>query len=323
MKIFPKQRMRVADGLHLLVPNHFVYTDFGIRELGEACYDGRRFVMTDAPGTGFIVRATESYSYNKFVRSVKARQRHSYLRLLLGLEPDFDRTIEAVGKALQQSTDPYGKELLECYANALTIARTEERVERIIRGIKDGMHHRSNRYLESVLNHYKSRIRQLERDMVSVVWHVKDHCSAETYEAYRKVVEAFAKVASSRRIWFYDKTRRKQYVQVFFDLGVFDFIHSEVHLPLLRTPEGVTYYLLPDAMIVARSSVDFDVVPLKTLTVVCQELAIEESHESMVGRLGDAASMIRIPEFNLTFFFYHVRPVVHFVRALDKLKETL
>ena len=76
-------------------------------------------------------------------------------------------------------------------------------------------------------------------------------------------------------------------------------------------------------MIVARSSFDFDVVPLKTLTIVSQELAIEEPTEAMLGQMGDAASMIKIPEFDLNFYFNHVRAVVDFVRAVDRLKETL
>ncbi len=323
MKLFPKKRVRVADGLHLFISNHFVYTDFGIRDLDEMRYSGRRFVMSDAPGTGFIVRITESHSYNRFVRSVRARHKTNYLRLLLGLEPDFDRIIDAGNKALSQGGDRYRKELLECYVNALSVARTEEYTERVIRGIKDSMHYRHNKFLSSVLNHYKNKVRQLEHDMMSVVWQVKDHCSAETYAAYREMVDAFSRVAASRRVWFFDKSKQKSYTQVFFDMGVFDFIHSEGYLPMMRTPRGVTYYLLPDVVIVARSSTDFELVPLKTLTVVCQELAIEETTESMVGRLGDAASMIRIPEFDLTYFFYHVRPVVNFVNALEKLKETL
>ena len=71
----------------------------------------------------------------------------------------------------------------------------------------------------------------------------------------------------------------------------------------------------------ARSTVDFDLVPIKGLTVVCQELAIEETVEVISSRLGDAASMVRIPEMDLTWYFNHVRPVMHFIGAYDHLRE--
>ena len=42
-----------------------------------------------------------------------------------------------------------------------------------------------------------------------------------------------------------------------------------------------------------------------------------------MNRIGDAASMIKIPELNLDYYFNHVHPVVDFVNALDRMKETL
>ena len=323
MKILPKKRVKVTEGLYVNVSNHFYYTDFGIRDAGESRYGGRRYVMTGTPGTGFIERESESHSYHQYVRALIAKQRPSYFRMLLGKEPDFNKSLHEANKAMMQCTDEYKRNLLECYVNALTVARSEERLERVIRGIKDKMGHRSNKFMVSVMSHYKNKIRQLEHDMTAVKWHVKDHCSDETYEAYRKVVEVFTHVASCRRIWYYDPLKKDSYAQVFFDLGIFDFITDDAYLPIIRDPKGVSYYLLPDAMIVARSCADFDVVPLKQLTIVCQEMAIEETNEAMVGRLGDAASMIKIPEFNLTFYFNHVHVVVDFVNAIDQLKATL
>lgn len=313
----------MTEGMHVRISNHFFYTDFGIRDSGEMRYGGRRFVMTDAPGTGFIERESESHSYNKYVRSLLAQQKPSYFRMLTGKEPDFDRILNEANRALMQSNDKQKRDFLECYVNALTVARTEERFERIIRGIKDKMGHRSNKFMVSVMSHYKSKIRQLENDLSSVIWHVKDHCSEETYAAYCEMVDAFTHVAACRRIWFLDSKRKSNYTQVFFDMGVFDFIRSKDYIPMMRTPTGVTYYLLPDVVIAARSSTNFEIVPLKTLTVVCQELSIEESTEAMTGHLGDVVSMIRIPEFDLSYYFNHLSSVVKFVQALDKLKETL
>lgn len=323
MKILPKKRVRVTEGLYVNISNHFYYSDFGIRDSGEMRHTGRRYVQGKTPGTGFLERESESHSYHVYVRKCLADQRPNYWHLLLGKEPSFDKELKAVRMSLMQSPKGMKRELLECYQNALTIGRNEERAERVVRGVKDKMGHRSNKFLVSVMSHHKGRIRQMESDMNSVIWHVKDHCSEATLEAYNKMVEAFLRVANCRRVWYYGGDRRDTFQQVYLDLGVFDYIRSECFLPLLRTPQGVNYYILPTAMIVARSSTDFDVVPLKTLTLVYQELAIEEPSEAMLSRMSDAASMIKIPEFNLNYYFNHVRPVVEFVHAVDRLKETL
>lgn len=321
----PKKRVRVTEGLYVNVSNHFFYSDFGIRDSRELRYSGRRFVMSDTPGTGFFERESESHSYHQFVRRQLAKQRKRYWRLLLGKEPSFTREVAACNKALESCDDGLRRQILESYSNALAVARSAERMERVIRGIKDKMGHKSNKFMVRVMSHYKNKLRQLEDDMRSVIWMVKEHCSEETYQAYLAVADAFTRVASCRRIWIHDRDDvRNPFKQVFFDMGVFDFMRVECYLPMMRdSRNGMTYYILPDAVLAARSSTDFDVVPLKGLTMVCQELAIEEPSESMMGHLGDAASMLKIPEFDLDYYFNHVRPVVEFVHAVDRLKETL
>ena len=323
MKILPFQRVKVADGLHVWLSNHYRYTDFGIRDSGEMRYTGRRYIAGDTPGTGFIERESESHSYHQFVRGILADQHPDYWKMMLGKEPSFDKALADANKALVEATDKRKHELLEYYVNALTVARKNEHAERVVRAIKDKMGHHSNKFLVSVISHYKNKIRQLEHDMYAVEWHVKDHCSPETYEAYCEMVKAFTRVASCRRIWQLNTEKRHQYDQVFFDLGVFDFIRCDTYLPLMRDNQGREMYLLPDALIVARSAVDFDLLPLKTLTIVCQELAIEEPTEDMLSNIGDAASMIKIPELNLNFYFNHFHAVHDFVQAVDKLKSTL
>ena len=309
--------------MHVWVSNHYRYSDFGIRDSGEMRYTGRRFVAGETPGTGFIERESESHSYHQFVRRKLAKQSPSYWKMLMGKEPDFDKALAEANQALMDATDLRRRELLECYVNALTVARKEEHAERVVRAIKDKMGHHSNKFMVSVISHYKSRIRQLEHDMYAVEWYVKDHCSPETYEAYCEMVHAFSKVASCRRIWQLNAERRHQYDQVYFDLAVFDYIRSDTYLPLMCDNQGREMYILPDAILVVRSAVDFDLLPLKTLTLVCQELAIEEPTEDMLIAIGDAASMIKIPELDLSFYFNHFHAIRGFVEAVDKLKSTL
>lgn len=323
MKILPFKYVKVTEGLHVRISNHFYYSDFGIRDSSEHRYNGRRYVMEFGPGSGFFERESESHSYNQHIRKRLAQQKPKYWRMLLGLEPDFGRSIAEVDTAVATCTDPYKRRILEHYQNALSVARTEERIQRIIRGIKDRIGHKSNKFLVSVMSHYKSKISQLEGDMRTVELHVKDLCTPDTLAAYDAAVEAFVKVAACRRVWHYNEKVRGRFAQVYFDLGTFDYIQAESYLPLIRDSRGTLYFLLPDALIAAHSNIDFEVIPLKNLTIVFQELSIEEPVEVLSSRLGDAASMIKIPSLDLTFYFNHVRPIAHFVECIDRLKETL
>lgn len=321
MPIFPYKRVKVTEGLYIKRSNHFYYTDFGVRDSEH--HGGRRYVNTGIPGTGFIERESESHSYHKYVRAQLAKQKPRYWRMVLGLEPSFPKELKRAKEALATAKEPMKRQILDCYVNALSIGLTEERLERVVRGIKDKIGHKSNKFLVSVMSHYKNKISQLGHDMKSVEYSVKDTCTPEQYEAFVKMVEAFARVADCRRVWHANESTREVYQQVYFDMGVFDFIRSEVYLPILRDSNGLNYYLLPTVMIVARDSVDFDIVPLKGLTIVCQELAIEETVEVISSRLGDAASMIRIPEMNQTWYFNHVRPIMNFIGAYEALQATL
>ncbi|MBR4739329.1 MAG: hypothetical protein IK058_04925 [Bacteroidales bacterium] len=324
MKILPYNYKKVANNLRVRVSNHFFYSDFGVRDGGEVRHYGRRYICEETPGTGFIERESESHSYHEFVRKHMSVQRHNYWDLLMEREPDYDRELQRANNLMHTTDDQRKRQLMECYANALTVGRLEEQIQRTIRGVKDKMGHHHNKYMVSIISHYKHKISQLERDMVSVEYHVKDHCSAETYAAYEAMTESFSKmVARCRRVWHHNDKVEGHFAQVFFDMGIFDFIRNENFLPLMRDSLGTRYYLLPDILIAARSSVDFDIIPLKTLTVVCQETAIEETTELLSSRIGDAACMMLIPELNLTFYFNHARVVVDFVHSLEELKKTL
>lgn len=324
MKILPKTRVRVGHNDHLWVTNHFVYTDFGVRQSGEMRAYGRRYVSPSTPGTGFMEHDSESHSYHMYVRELVAKERPNYWRMVCGKEPDYDRELKLARKALAVETDAFKREILDCYVNALSVGGNVQRMERVVRAIKEKLHrHKHNKYYVSVASHYKSRVSQIGRDMSAVEYHLKDHYPPEVMEAYYRVCDAFEAVAKCRRIWHYDEKSREHFKQVFFDFGIFDFIRSDSFLPIMRDGEGVHYYLLPDCFIVARGSLDFDIVPLKDMTIVTQELAIEETVEVVSRQLGDAASMIRIPDLNLTFYFNHVRAIVAFVHAIDELKKML
>ena len=310
--------------MYIKLSKHFFYDDFGVRDFSEVGHYGRRYICTGTPGTGFIERESESHSYHEFVRHQMAVQHPKYLNLLLDREPNYERELKRAKDLLHETADERKREIVDCYVNALTIGRMEEEMQRVIRGVKDKMGHHHKKHLVSIISHFKRKIAQLEHDMSSVEYHLKNHYSDETWQAYVAAVEAFSTmVHRCRRVWHKNEKFRDSFKQVFFDLGIFDFIRADCFLPVMRDSNGVCYYLLPDAVIVARSSVDFDILPLKTLTMVYQETAIEETTELLSTRVGDAACMILIPGLDLTFYFNHARVVVDFVQSVDKLKATL
>lgn len=324
IKILPFEYRRVADRLRVRVSRHFHYSDFGVRDASDQHRYGRRYIAGRTPGTGFVEHESESHSYHAFVRKQLALQKPSYWRFLLGREPDYSREIELTNALLQQTDDPHKRELLECYANALAIGRVEEELQRYIRGVKNKMGHRHNKYYVSIISHFKNSTERLDRDMTAVEYHVEDHYPPEVMEAYSAMADAFGRmIHRCRRIWHHNENQRDSFVQVFFDMGVFDFIRCKGFLPMMRDSLGVDYYLLPDAIIVARSSVDFDLVPIKSMTMVCQETAIAEPTDLLPSRVGDAACMVLIPELDLTFYFNHAHVVVDFVHAFNQLKFKL
>lgn len=323
MALFPYKRVKVTEGLYIKQSQYFYYTEFGVRDFEERRYTGSRYVNTGTPGTGFIERDVESHGYHNFVRSFTNKQQPNYWRLLTGRQPSYAKEVERARQALSEAEEPMRRRILEAYVNALGVGRTEEQLERVVQGIKDKIGNHSNKFLVSVLSHYKSKIKMLERDMRSVEIHVQDLCTPEQYEAYKEVTEAFSKVTENRRVWHYNEDAKHKYVQVYFDMGIFDFIRSENYLPVMRDSKGREFYLLPTHLVVAKSNVDFECVPLKGLTIVGQELSIEEPVEVISQRLGDVTSMIRIPEYDVTWYFNHVKPVMRLMGAIEELKNRL
>ncbi len=325
MKLIPYKRARVTQDYYIWVTNHYIYSDFGVRESSEMRHKGRRYISPYTPGTGFFEHDSDSHSYHQFIRKYVLMEQPSYWRMLTGKEPDYDKELQHARKALSVNTDDNKRDILESYINSLSVGSSAQKLERVVRSVRKLMHHHHhNKTYVSIASHYKSRLRTISHDMSAVEYRLDDRYPTEVMEAYYNVVEAFIPVSKCRRIWHLDESDKHHFKQVFFDLGVFDFIRcNEGFLPLMRDSKGVNYYILPDSIIVARGSLDFDVVPIKDMTIVSQELAIEEAIEVVSSQLGDAASMIRIPDLNLTFYFNHYHVIQSFVEALNKLQKTI
>ena len=346
MDIFRK-RMTVAEGLRVPVSRHFFYSTFAVRGRYDSGSHMGGFVCEGTPGTGFFVRNSESHSYRRFVSALKKEQQQNIWTLLFGKEPNFDKEYKLVEAAFENANNDNVKRILSSYQNVISLAKDEEQLQRIVRAIKDKMGDHPNKSLVSVISHYKSSIAGLERDVRSAQINYSKNMDESQLAAWTKVVEAFHLLVESRRLWsvFLDKDT-PAYQQVFFDMGIFDYIQSPGDTPVMRDYENVHYYLYPDGMIVARSSVDFDfykwqdmdfefkVVDISTLAVRPQfnshshkskhkhsstdalSTLYGMSHAQVVGE-------IYIPKIDRRFFVNHTGPAEDFCKAIKEYKKSL
>lgn len=339
------RRMQVAEGLHLPVSRHFFYTYFGVRGRYDTKVHTGTYVNTGTPGTGFFVRDSDSQSYRRFVRAIKKKQGQNLFTLLFGKEFSFDKEIAAVEAALKNETNNDKIEILSSYQSALLIAKDEELVERIVRAIKDKIGHHPNKYLVSILSHYKSRIASLEHEVKGAQYNIKDHMPETDLAAWGKVIETFREMADSRRIWqVVTEKGESSYLQVFFDTGIFDFVQSPYDTPIFRTFDGICYYIYPNYVIRARTSVDFDILPINDVMadfaiVDINTLAVRpelyahaqhsnKSHHQPTDALSTLYGTTRaqevgelvIPALGLTFLINHPKKVADFVNAIKEFK---
>lgn len=333
------KRMRVADNLTLPVSRHFFYSLFGVRGRYDNVMRTGNYICSGTPGTGFFAHSSESHSYHKFVSESKAKLKQTPLTLILGKEPDFDKEKVRIEQAINSDPDPEKKRILSHYVNVVTLAKEEELLQRIVRAIKDRIGNKPNQYLVSILSHYKSSIATLEHDVRAAQINVQNNVLAEHMLQWEKVVNAFHLIISSRRVWsVFSDGGEDAYQQVFFDLGIFDYIQSPYDTPVMRDHDNIHYYLYPQGIIKARSSVDFDcmswdnidvefnVVDISTLAVRPQFNGGKKKKSS---KYTDALSTLygttrtqvvgefSFPQLKLRFFTNHTGPAKDFVDELN------
>ena len=269
--------MTVAKGLVVKVSNHYTPTLFGIRGHYESSYKSGQYVECGSPGTGFFIRTSSSRTYKSFCNAEKAKLKTSYWDMVRGKEFSFDKEISVANEALRETQDETCARILEAYVNVLPLAKEAEEGERIIAGIKELGHrrHKLTSYQTHVMSSYKSRIARLGHDVRDIQLSIPKLCSEEQYQKFADVVIAFTQVAASHRIWHSKDSYESlddAFVQVYFDLGIFDFIQAPLMTPMMRDSEGRYHFLYPDFLVSSSSSTDFQVHPLTQLTFLFREV---------------------------------------------------
>ena len=283
MPILPKKFVRVGKGFGIWVSNYYRPTTLGVRGQFSQTYGLAQYVECGTPGTGFYARNTSSRSYRAFLKVMGRQNAPSYWKMLTGRQFSFQHEMKKAGQALRKATDENAVRLLDSYLNVLGMAAEVEELERRLRAVKDKSHHGGvGRSFSGLLTTYKSRISRLSHDVREVQLSVKNFVSEEQFKDYVVLVDAFQKASASHRIWHMKETSYgTESHQVFFDLGIFDFILSESLTPMMRDADGTMYFLYPKHLVVARSSVDFDILPLEDISVIFREIPYDRVIETL------------------------------------------
>ncbi|MBQ6683186.1 MAG: hypothetical protein IJM74_03715 [Bacteroidales bacterium] len=310
MKLLPKYRKTIAKGLTVWVSNHYCPTLFGIRGHYESSYKSGQYVECGAPGTGFFVRNSSSHSYKNFCKEERAKLVPQYKNMVQGKEFSFEKEIERVTKAKEANTDPIRDMILESYLNVLPLAKEAEEAERYVNGIKELSHHRHHltSYQSHVMSGIKSKIARLGHDVRDIQLYIPKLCGEELYQQFADVAKQFTQVASSHRIWSVRENYEgleAAFTQVYFDLGIFNFIQAPLMTPMMRDAEGRKIFFYPEFVIRAKDSVDFEVFEMKSLTFLFREVPYDMISNMVIDSyydVDDSSSSTRLHRRNYEQF---------------------
>ena len=310
MKLLPKYRKTIAKGLTVWVSNHYCPTLFGIRGHYESSYKSGQYVECGAPGTGFFVRNSSSHSYKNFCKEERAKLVPQYKNMVQGKEFSFEKEIERVTKAKEENTDPIRDMILESYLNVLPLAKEAEEAERYVHGIKELSHHRHHltSYQSHVMSGIKSKIARLGHDVRDIQLYIPKLCGEELYQQFAEVAKQFTQVASSHRIWSVRENYEgleAAFTQVYFDLGIFNFIQAPLMTPMMRDAEGRKIFFYPEFVIRAKDSVDFEVFEMKSLTFLFREVPYDMISNMVIDSyydVDDSSSSTRLHRRNYEQF---------------------
>ncbi len=310
MKLLPKYRKTIAKGLTVWVSNHYCPTLFGIRGHYESSYKSGQYVECGAPGTGFFVRNSSSHSYKNFCKEERAKLVPQYKNMVQGKEFSFEKEIERVTKAKEGNTNPIRDMILESYLNVLPLAKEAEEAERYVNGIKELSHHRHHltSYQSHVMSGIKSKIARLGHDVRDIQLYIPKLCGEELYQQFAEVAKQFTQVASSHRIWSVRENYEgleAAFTQVYFDLGIFNFIQAPLMTPMMRDAEGRKIFFYPEFVIRAKDSVDFEVFEMKSLTFLFREVPYDMISNMVIDSyydVDDSSSSTRLHRRNYEQF---------------------
>jgi hypothetical protein len=260
--------------LRVPVSRHYYLSSFGVRQRHDSSVaEGGEYLCLGVPGTGFFVHSTDSHSYHQFVRQIRQKYGNSFGNMIFGREPNYSREMKKVDAALKLETNPRKQKILVNYRNCLTIGQEAELLQRLEKGVKAKAGHRLDKGAIGIITNLKGQIASLQHDMLAAETKPLENLTEEQQEKWQEVLKTFAEFIVSRRLFSIEKnekTGKDEYHHVFGDFGIFDFMWMRGDTPLLRDSKGNYYFIFPIGLIKAKSSTDFEVIPVSELSIEYQ-----------------------------------------------------
>ncbi len=272
------------DNLRVPLSRHYFHSTFGVRRRHEFnTVEGLEYVCTGTPGTGFFVHSSDSYGYRNFVNKYVKSTRSSLWNLIRGREPNYTKELERATEMLRLEPDDTRRRMLDCYVNSLAIGREAETLQRLEQGVKAVMHNHHSKESISIIMQLKSQYSSLQHDMYAAALKPMAYLNEEQQRYWERTVSAFHAFMSSRRLFSIERnttSASSEYVEVYANMGIFNFIYMPGGTPTIYDGKGISYYFYPQGCIKARNSVDFELIP-------ASEIKIEYSPVELSTLLGD------------------------------------
>ncbi len=307
------------------------------------------YICTGTPGTGFFVHSSDSYGYRDFVRKQRKSFSSSLWNFVRGREPNYNKELSRASQVLKGENDATRRKMLDSYVNCLTIGREAELLQRLECGVKEVVRGRYTKEIISTLSQLKSQYTSLQHDLYAAALKPLSYLDENQQQNWERIVSAFHSFMVSRRIFSIERdaaTGTTEYVEVYANKGVFDFIYMQGGTPTICDGKGVSYYFYPQGCIKARSSLDFELIPAAAMKIEYSPVDVSTltgashlsvaslqyntrkkaknnkvsslmaySHKGMMGFLA-------IPEMGLSLLCSNVENTKHFVDALTGRKNT-
>lgn len=345
-KIFGR-RVRIAENTTVRISPHSTLDTFGVVNSQNHTMAGGLYVPGKTPGTGFFYHMSDSHSYHAFIKEQRRKERVNFWTWLTGHEFSYDVEMKRVEDAIATCTQNVNRQILASYKECLMLAKDYDLNNRVLRALKDQSKRKRQRsqrrsMLASAMTGVKTEMVNCRRDIKATQLHADRMMNDEALTAWKAVTDTFITMTHSRRIMqMVNNDNGMTLASVFFDVGIFNFIQVQGYAPMMRDIDGNMYFLYPDFLIVARSSVDFDVYATQNLTIECgtedvdymdyqSALSVKEGsrshhyHEASRNQplIGHSRRMgsLSIPQLNVHFLFNHVKSVMAFVDAYNSYK---
>ncbi|MBQ9335515.1 MAG: DUF4236 domain-containing protein [Alphaproteobacteria bacterium] len=177
---------------------------------------------------------------------------------------DYDGEIRKVAEALSKTNDDdkIKMDLLSAYKECLIVSQKIQETNDVLTALRKKQ---KPKYAE-LIKEKEGEIEKLSLELEEKRYDAQIDCDEKILERYSKITDAFTSMLSSEDVYFEDpndKNIKKHQVE----LKPISFISCPNSVPSFQTTENTLVYLYPKFAILAKSPINFIVIPIEQQTV--------------------------------------------------------